>query len=163
MNENTTIKRRIIIAVGAFIALIAVVSLIAFATSKQNVIPVEVSNLPKTATATKSTSTVYGIDALVNTTLSALQVRKFDQEFSNFVKTYTGEKLTYVTIEKTSVSITYNAADKSSEIRFMLTANSGTRYLVIGKYIYVNDMYILIYPESGNQPVYQQAYDKDDH
>jgi len=86
MNENTIIKRRILIAVGVFIALIAVVSLIAFATSKQNVMPVEVSNLPETSISTKSTSTVYGIDALVNTTLSALQVRKFEQEFSNLYK-----------------------------------------------------------------------------
>jgi len=163
MNDNNVARQRIIIAVIAFIVLFVIISIVALVNSGDKTVPVTVSSLPETSEVPTSNSRVYGTDGLITSSLSTLQVTKAEQELENFIASYEAEDLTYVTIEKSSINTSFNNSDKSNEIRFIITSNNGTRYQVLGKYLYVSDMYITISPISGGEPIYRQAYDVDDH
>lgn len=165
MDKN--IRRRIIIIVIICVTLIGFV-FIAILLQKKGDTPVNkaVTSLrqtPKTDSNTRvipeTKSGIYELGALESTSLTATQKTHIEFELIEFISAYTGEKITYVTLDRETLKTTYNSERSANELRFNVKSNSGAVYTVSGLYVAGNDMYITVY-DSKNNIAYFEPYDE---
>lgn len=165
MDKNR--KQQLIIALVIFISIVIVISIAVLVNGKRDTpVNTEVTSLQPASrqndgseVVPEAKSGIYGLGSLSTTKLATIQKNHIEFELKDFMSSYSGEKITYLTVNESSIQTSYNTARSANEIRFSVTSNSGLSYVVSGLYVADNDMYITVY-DTKNNTVYFEPYDE---
>lgn len=160
MKNLTIIQRRVIVIAAIITVLIGIIIAASIANRPTETLPTEVTSLPIPSEDGTKKPGVYGVDGFSTTSLSKVQITQLDLELNEFLNSNVGSSISYITIDKNSIALTYNQSNGENEVRFSIVDNSGVSYRVLGRYINVGDIYTAIFTDAG-APLYQQQYDID--
>ena len=153
-NEIKRIRLRIIIVISSFLALIAILSIVAYFAGIDRSIPSDKTSLNSSQDEQISTSIkVYNMELLANSVLSSSQVNKINQSLNSFVDQ---QKVDYVSIE--SGSVNFISRDVARVIRFNVKSKSGSVFRVEGSYVTTTDISVSVF-DSQNKLVYGDSFD----